>query len=62
MAAAIFIQHICHTNTLTLQMFISCRGLRVLIDFMSGNYSTQKELVWIAINGIHSVFSLQVYL
>ncbi|KAF9362321.1 hypothetical protein BGX34_006409 [Mortierella sp. NVP85] len=59
MAAAIFIQHICHTNTLTLQMFISCRGLRVLIDFMNGNYSTQKELVWIAINGIHSVFSLQ---
>lgn len=59
MAAAIFIQQICHTNPLTLQMFISCRGLRVLIDFMQGNYSTQKELVWIAINGIHSVFNLQ---
>ncbi|KAI8606109.1 hypothetical protein EDD21DRAFT_361865 [Dissophora ornata] len=59
LAAAIFIQQICHTNSLTLQMFISCRGLRVLIEFLQGNYSTQKELVWIAINGIHSVFNLQ---
>ncbi|KAG0208107.1 hypothetical protein BGX28_000863 [Mortierella sp. GBA30] len=59
LAAAIFIQQICHTNPLTLQMFISCRGLRVLIEFLQGNYSTQKELVWIAINGIHSVFNLQ---
>ncbi|KAF9901450.1 hypothetical protein EC991_006098 [Linnemannia zychae] len=59
LAAALFIQQICHTNSLTLQMFISCRGLSVLIDFLQGNYSTQKELVWIAINGIHSVFKLQ---
>ncbi|KAF9921189.1 hypothetical protein FBU30_008814 [Linnemannia zychae] len=59
LAAALFIQQICHTNSLTLQMFISCRGLSVLIDFLKGNYSTQKELVWIAINGIHSVFKLQ---
>ncbi|KAF9938797.1 hypothetical protein BGZ67_010347 [Mortierella alpina] len=59
LAAAVFIQQICHTNPLTLQMFISCRGLRVLIKFLQGNYSTQKELVWIAINGIHSVFNLQ---
>ncbi|KAI9237137.1 MAG: hypothetical protein BYD32DRAFT_443559 [Podila humilis] len=59
LAAASFIQQICHTSSSTLQMFISCRGLRVLIDFLQGNYSTQKELVWIAINGIHSVFNLQ---
>ncbi|GJJ77608.1 hypothetical protein EMPS_09967 [Entomortierella parvispora] len=58
-AAASFIQQICHTNPLTLQMFISCRGLRVLIDFLQGNYSTQQNLVFIAINGIHSVFNLQ---
>ncbi|KAG0217908.1 hypothetical protein BGX33_009207 [Mortierella sp. NVP41] len=59
LAAALFIQQICHANSLTLQMFISCRGLSVLIDFLHGNYSNQKELVWIAINGIHSVFKLQ---
>ncbi|KAF9152571.1 hypothetical protein BG015_005058 [Linnemannia schmuckeri] len=59
LAAALFIQQICHTNSLTLQMFISCRGLSVLIEFLQGNYMTQKELVWIAINGIHSVFKLQ---
>ncbi|KAG0017501.1 hypothetical protein BGZ80_008209 [Entomortierella chlamydospora] len=58
-AAAVFIQQICHTNPLTLQMFISCRGLGVLIDFLQGNYTTQKDLVWIAIDGIHSVFNLQ---
>jgi len=59
LAAALFIQQICHTNSLTLQMFISCRGLSVLIEFLQGNYSAQKELVWIAISGIHSVFKLQ---
>ncbi|KAF8949355.1 hypothetical protein BGZ47_005578 [Haplosporangium gracile] len=59
LAAALFIQQICHTNSLTLQMFISCRGLSVLIEFLQGNYMTQKEFVWIAINGIHSVFKLQ---
>ncbi|KAF9189540.1 hypothetical protein BGZ51_005613 [Haplosporangium sp. Z 767] len=59
LAAAIFIQQICHTNTHPLQMFIACRGLRVLIDFLQGNYSTQRELIWIAINGIHNVFNLQ---
>ncbi|KAF9546289.1 hypothetical protein EC957_009902 [Mortierella hygrophila] len=59
LAAALFIQQICHTNSLTLQMFISCRGLSVLIEFLQGNYMTQKELVGIAINGIHSVFKLQ---
>ncbi|KAF9291878.1 hypothetical protein BGZ88_006675 [Linnemannia elongata] len=59
LAAALFIQQICHTNSLTLQMFISCRGLSVLIEFLQGNYMTQRELVGIAINGIHSVFKLQ---
>ncbi|KAF9917948.1 hypothetical protein BX616_010774 [Lobosporangium transversale] len=59
LAAAIFIQQICHTNSLTLQMFISCRGLRVFIDFLQRNYATQKEFVWIAISGIHNVFNLQ---
>ncbi|KAF9580666.1 hypothetical protein BGW38_002598 [Lunasporangiospora selenospora] len=59
MEAAAFIQQICNSNPMTLQMFISCRGLRTLIEFLQGNYSTKKDLVWIAINGIHSVFNLQ---
>ncbi|KAG0229437.1 hypothetical protein BGW42_001592 [Actinomortierella wolfii] len=58
-AAASFIQQMCHTSTLTLQMFISCRGIQTLIEFLECSYARQRELVWIAINGIHSVFDMQ---
>ncbi|ORX91461.1 hypothetical protein K493DRAFT_50780 [Basidiobolus meristosporus CBS 931.73] len=56
--AAYFIKQMCHTSTLTLQMFISCRGLRVLVDFLEEDYRVEKELVWIGINGISSIFEL----
>ncbi|CAG8436424.1 2710_t:CDS:2 [Ambispora gerdemannii] len=57
--AGLFIRQMCHTSTLTLQMFVSCRGLKVLVDFLEEDYTRHKELVWIAINGIWSVFELQ---
>ncbi|CAG8548816.1 12494_t:CDS:2 [Ambispora leptoticha] len=57
--AGIFIRQMCHTSTLTLQMFVSCRGLKVLVDFLEEDYTLHKELVWIAVNGIWSVFELQ---
>lgn len=57
--AAYFIKQMCHTSLLTLQMFISCRGLKVLVDFMEEDYRQNKELIFIAINGISSVFELQ---
>ncbi|KAK9722997.1 Protein kinase of the Mitotic Exit Network, variant 3 [Basidiobolus ranarum] len=56
--AAYFIKQMCHTSTLTLQMFISCRGLKVLVDFLEEGYNVEKELVWIGINGISSIFEL----
>ncbi|TPX37984.1 hypothetical protein SmJEL517_g00405 [Synchytrium microbalum] len=57
--AAQFVQQMCRTSTLTLQMFISCRGLPVLVNFLDEDYSKHKDLVWMTIDGIWSVFELQ---
>ncbi|KIY69316.1 Pkinase-domain-containing protein [Cylindrobasidium torrendii FP15055 ss-10] len=57
--ASNFIRLLCHTSVLTLQMFISCRGLRVLVDLLDEDYSEQANLVVHALNGIGSVFELQ---
>src|SRR3954471_1306038 len=55
--AAYFVEQLCHTSTLTLQMFIACRGLKTLVDFLSERHDSEtKDLIWIAINGIESVF------
>lgn len=57
--ASNFIRLLCHTSVLTLQMFISCRGLKVLVDLLDEDYGEQTELVEHALNGICSVFELQ---
>ncbi|CAL1713540.1 unnamed protein product [Somion occarium] len=57
--ASKFIQLLCHASVLTLQMFISCRGLKVLVDLLDEDYAEQTELVVHALNGIGSVFELQ---
>ncbi|KAG8729498.1 hypothetical protein FRC11_008644, partial [Ceratobasidium sp. 423] len=57
--ASNFIRVLCQTSVLTLQMFISCRGLRVLVDLLDEDYSNQTNLVAHALNGIGSVFELQ---
>ncbi|KAI0035206.1 hypothetical protein K488DRAFT_76773 [Vararia minispora EC-137] len=57
--ASNFIQLLCHTSVLTLQMFISCRGLKVLVDLLDEDFAEQTELVVHALNGIGSVFELQ---
>ncbi|RIA87643.1 hypothetical protein C1645_274831 [Glomus cerebriforme] len=54
--AANFIRQICHTS---LQIFISCRGLKVLVELLQEDYTEHKQLIWIAVNGIWSVFELQ---
>ncbi|KAJ3869109.1 armadillo-type protein, partial [Lentinula novae-zelandiae] len=54
--ASNFIQLMCHTSVLTLQMFISCRGLKVLVALLDEDSS---PLVAHALNGISSVFDLQ---
>ncbi|KAF9453114.1 Pkinase-domain-containing protein [Macrolepiota fuliginosa MF-IS2] len=57
--ASNFIRLLCHTSVLTLQMFISCRGLKVLVDLLDEDYTEQEELVVNALDGIGSVFELQ---
>ncbi|KAI0718192.1 kinase-like protein [Cerioporus squamosus] len=43
--ASHFIRLLCHSSVLTLQMFISCRGLKVLVDLLDEDYTEQSELV-----------------
>ncbi|KAL1412966.1 Protein kinase of the Mitotic Exit Network [Vanrija albida] len=56
--ASLFIQHLTR-SALTLQMFISCRGLRHLVDLLDEDYSESKTLILSALEGIGSVFDLQ---
>ncbi|KAJ7644441.1 hypothetical protein FB45DRAFT_897923 [Roridomyces roridus] len=56
--ASNFIRLLCHTSVMTLQMFISCRGLKVLVDLIDEDYTEQTDLVVHALNGIGSVFDL----
>ncbi|KDQ62037.1 hypothetical protein JAAARDRAFT_189411 [Jaapia argillacea MUCL 33604] len=57
--ASNFIRLLCHSSPLTLQMFISCRGLKVLVDLLDEDFAEQTDLVVHALNGIGSVFELQ---
>lgn len=57
--AALFVDSMCRSQKLVLQMFISCGGLYVLSEFVEEDYLDQKELVLIGIRGIWSVFQLQ---
>ncbi|KAJ3036612.1 hypothetical protein HDV00_002508 [Rhizophlyctis rosea] len=57
--AAIFVTQMCHASTLTLQMFISCRGLPVLVDMLDDDYESRKDLIWMAVDGIGCIFELQ---
>eukprot|EP00127_Corallochytrium_limacisporum_P002385 Clim_evm26s119 gene=Clim_evmTU26s119 len=57
--AATFIAHMCQTSSLTMQMFIACRGLPVLVDFLDENVRRSPYLVCTAIDQIWNVFELQ---
>ncbi|KAG7390007.1 hypothetical protein PHYPSEUDO_008969 [Phytophthora pseudosyringae] len=64
MEAAKFVRQCCKTSSLTLQMFIACGGLPVLVDFLTladkpSNLDNDVDLLRIALDGIFSVFSIQ---
>ncbi|KAG3036506.1 hypothetical protein JG687_00001004 [Phytophthora cactorum] len=64
MEAAKFVRQCCKTSSLTLQMFIACGGLPVLVDFLTlddkpSNREHDVDLLRIALDGIFSVFSIQ---
>lgn len=58
--AAAFVQQMYQTSTLTLQMFVSAGGLNVLVEFLEDDYEDESDLVLTGVNGIWSVFDLQV--
>lgn len=64
--AAKFVRQSCKTSPLTLQMFVACGGLPVLVDFFAlerdaspDGKNSEIELVRIALDGTMSVFNLQ---
>ncbi|XP_044488879.1 MAP3K epsilon protein kinase 1-like isoform X2 [Mangifera indica] len=57
--AAYFLQQLCESSSLTLQMFIACRGIPVLVGFLQADYAKYREMVHLAIDGIWQVFKLQ---
>ncbi|EJU03326.1 Pkinase-domain-containing protein [Dacryopinax primogenitus] len=57
--ASNFVRSLCTSSPMTLQMFISCRGLKVLVDILDEDFSEQQDLVVHALNGVRSVFELQ---
>ncbi|KAK1390262.1 MAP3K epsilon protein kinase 1 [Heracleum sosnowskyi] len=59
MEAAYFLQQLCHSSSLTLQMFIACRGIPVLVGFLEADYAKHREMVHLAIDGMWQVFKLQ---
>ncbi|GAA5871422.1 hypothetical protein JCM8547_002661 [Rhodosporidiobolus lusitaniae] len=56
--AALFIGSMCRTSLLTLQMFVSCQGLRTLVEMLDDSYNEGKDLVWMAVDGISRVFEM----
>ncbi|CAN1255160.1 MAP3K epsilon protein kinase 1 [Linum perenne] len=59
MEAAYFLQKLCQSSFLTLQMFIACRGIPVLVGFLEADYAKYREMVHLAIDGMWQVFKLQ---
>ncbi|BEI80759.1 hypothetical protein CcaverHIS002_0112880 [Cutaneotrichosporon cavernicola] len=55
--ASTFIQNLTR-SALTLQMFISCRGLKVLVDLLDEDYSVNEALILSALEGIGTLLAL----
>lgn len=57
--ASQFIKEMCHTSAMTLEMFIACRGLPVLVEFMNfteEEWDQQKRMIYDAIDNTMQVF------
>ena len=57
-----FLRTLYQTNTLAVQMLISCRGLEVLQSFLEEGYRSEKQLIHAALQGMHHILHLQVFL
>ncbi|KAL0486218.1 serine/threonine-protein kinase [Acrasis kona] len=60
--ACIFISAMCNTSALTLQMFIACRGLPVLVEFLihdnRQHFEVIKDMIYNAIDAVMQVFNI----
>lgn len=56
--AAAFVRQMYQTSTLTLQMFIGCGGINVLVEFLEEDIDAERDLVLIGVNGVHGVFEV----
>ncbi|XP_078431000.1 MAP3K epsilon protein kinase 1-like [Wolffia australiana] len=59
MQAAFFFQQLCESSSSTLQMFISCRGIPILVGFLEADYAKYREMVHMAIDGMWQIFKFQ---
>ncbi|KAJ6774841.1 MITOGEN-ACTIVATED KINASE KINASE KINASE [Salix purpurea] len=59
MEAAYFLQQLCQSSSLTLQMFIACQGIPILVGFLEADYAKHRDMVHLAIDGMWQVFKLQ---
>ncbi|MCJ1350982.1 MAG: hypothetical protein MMC33_000964 [Icmadophila ericetorum] len=57
--AAEFVRQMFQTSTMTLQMFVSSGGLKVLVEFLEEDYEEERDLVSIGVDGVWSVFECQ---
>eukprot|EP00033_Pygsuia_biforma_P000945 GCRY01001087.1.p1 GENE.GCRY01001087.1~~GCRY01001087.1.p1 ORF type:complete len:1008 (-),score=316.96 GCRY01001087.1:454-3477(-) len=57
--AAYFAVQMCCSSHLTLQMFIACRGLSLLTDFLNVDFKSNRDVVHMTIDGIWAIFELK---
>ena len=58
MEAACFLQQLCQSSSLTLQMFIAFHGILGLVGFLEADYAKYREMVQLAID-VWQIFKLQ---
>lgn len=60
--SAIFIQQMYRTSALTLQMFLSSNGLNSLLLFIKEDYGTNRDFVFVGVEGIWKLLRQQDYI
>ncbi|KAL6005743.1 hypothetical protein ACLOJK_006316 [Asimina triloba] len=58
MQAAYFLQQLCQSSSSTLQMFIACRGIPILVGFLESDYAKRRDMVQLAVDGMWQIFKL----
>eukprot|EP01117_Protostelium_nocturnum_P004555 TRINITY_DN1643_c1_g2_i1.p1 TRINITY_DN1643_c1_g2~~TRINITY_DN1643_c1_g2_i1.p1 ORF type:complete len:1059 (-),score=373.24 TRINITY_DN1643_c1_g2_i1:7-3183(-) len=54
-----FVRAICSASSLTLHMFVSCRGFPILVSLLEGDYRECKEMIHNSLDSMLKIFRLQ---